>query len=135
MSHEKVQKRELMPKNAEKLKFLMRCVEIFNIPVLKEIVEKLFLKKFDLNCYFYGKKIKNDVFLERTFFFQPCYYVIIHFEYSRKYAPKNSMKNSLKKLLTQWDNPFNLPITAGVSFTRVIDPCQSSRFWVVNEPS
>ena len=42
--HEIVPKRELMPKNAEKLKFLMRFVEIFNkyfTPlVLEEIVEK-----------------------------------------------------------------------------------------------
>ena len=78
LSHEKVQKRELMPKKAEQLKFLMRFVEIFNTPRFERIFRETVLKKIDLNRYFYWKKnIENDVFLERTFFFQPCDYVII----------------------------------------------------------
>ena len=70
LSHEKVQKRELLPKFAEKLKFLMRFVEIFDkyfTPrVLKEIVEKRLWRKIDVISGFYEKNNKNYVFLERT---------------------------------------------------------------------
>ena len=45
LSHEKVQKRELMPKKAEKLKFLMRFVEIFNTPRFERNFRETILEK------------------------------------------------------------------------------------------
>ena len=45
LSHEKVQKRELMPKNAKKLKFLCVLLKYLTPLVLKEIVEKRYWKK------------------------------------------------------------------------------------------
>ena len=69
LSHEKVQERELMPKNAEKLKFFMRFVEIFNTPRFERNCRETVLEKNRFNSVFLWKKnIKNDVFLERTFF-------------------------------------------------------------------
>ena len=67
LSHEKVQKRELLPKYAGTLKFLMRFVEIFDkyfTPrVLKETVEKQLWRKIDVNSDFFEKKT-----LKATFF-------------------------------------------------------------------
>ena len=67
LSHEKVQKRELLPKYAGKLKFLMRFVEIFDKyfkpRVLKETVEKRLWRKIDVTSDFYEKKT-----LKATFF-------------------------------------------------------------------
>ena len=62
LSHEKVQKRELMPKNDEKLKFLMRFVEILNTPRFERNCRETVLEKNDLNCFFCKKKTFKKTF-------------------------------------------------------------------------
>ena len=51
-----------MPKNAEKFKFLMGFVEIFNTLRFERNCRETALEKIDKNRYFYGKKLKTTFF-------------------------------------------------------------------------
>ena len=62
LSLEKVQKRELMPKNAEKLKIFMRFVEIFNTPRFEKNCRETVLEKNRFKSLFLWKKTLKTTF-------------------------------------------------------------------------
>ena len=126
-----------------KLTVLMRFVEIFNLSTIILIIWKFHTPRF-------GREIVERRLQKKSFYiatFMKKKLPKLHFSRKNGFTTlwlctnTSIFENMLQEIhwkihfLTHWDNPLNIPMTAGESSTRLSHPSQSSRCWVVIDPS